>query len=244
VPAVTYDPAVADQYLVARWGGNIQGQGYVVIYKLAGNVGLGQATFTQVGFVGTASTWAPFPPGDLGKQASIPQLLSVGDDRVLAVCVRNNRLYCCHAVMLPVGGPTRSAVQWWEINMASWSVIQVGRIDDPTGAVCYTAPSVSVNARDDLLIGHAQFSATIHPSGSYAVRAGGAPIASNTFAPGLNSYFKTFGGTSNRWGDYSHAQVDPADDVNFWTVQEFADQPRDTWATMWTCVPVGAGQIA
>ena len=122
----------------------------------------------------------------------------MGDDRILGACVRNGRLYCCQAVMLPTGGPTRSAVQWWEIDVANWSVLQVGRIDDPTGAVCCAAPSLSVNAQNDLLIGHAQFSANTHPSGGYMLRsAGGQPQPSNLFAPGLNTYFKTFGGPSN-----------------------------------------------
>ena len=111
--------------------------------------------------------------------------------------------------------------------------MQVGRIDDPQGTVCYSAPSISVNMHNELLIGHAQFSPTIHASGSYALRSAvGATMASTVFAPGLERYFKTFGGTTNRWGDYSYAQVDPVNDADFWTVQEFADQQPDTWATM------------
>ncbi len=118
--------------------------------------------------------------------------------------------------------------------MATWTVLNVGRIDDPTAAVSYSAPSLAVNAQNDLLIGHAAFSGNIHPSGAYTLRtAGTAPSPSNLFASGLNTYFKTFGGPSNRWGDYSHAQVDPTNDRDFWTVQEFADAPANTWATMW-----------
>jgi hypothetical protein len=237
VPAVTYDAGVADQYLVARWGGNIQGQGFLVVYKLSGNVALGQATLTQIGFLGTALTWDAFPPADLGRQSGTPAKVAVGDDRVLAACVRNGKLYCCQAVMLPTGGATRSAVQWWEIDTTNWSVLQVGRIDDATGAVSCAFPSLSVNAQNDLLVGHAQFSANIHPSGGYMFRtAGGQPQASILFASGLNTYFKTFGGTTNRWGDYTHTQVDPVNDLDFWTVQEFADAQADTWATKWAHV--------
>ncbi len=49
-------------------------------------------------------------------------------------------------------------------------------------------------------------------------------------------YFKTFGGTKNRWGDYSATQVDPSDDHSFWTVQELAGARPDTWATRWARV--------
>jgi hypothetical protein len=234
VPVVTYDGGVNDQFLVARWSGNIQGQGFLIVYRLSGNVALNSATLTQLGFLGTPLTWDAFPPGDLGTQSGTPRRLNVGDDRILSACVRNGKLYCCHAVMLPAGGPTRSAVQWWEIDTGNWSVLQVGRIDDPTGAICVSAPSLAVNSQTDLLIGHATFSANIHPSGAYMLRTAGAqPQPSNVFAPGQNTYFKTFGGTSNRWGDYSYTQVDPANDVDFWTVQEYAGANVDSWATKW-----------
>jgi hypothetical protein len=237
VPAVTHDPGVADQYLVGRWGGNIQGQGFLVVYKLSGNVALGTATLTQLGFLATPQTWDAFPPGDIGPQTGTPRRVAVGDDRMLSVCLRDGRLYCCHAVMLPAGGPARSAVQWWEIDTATWAVLQVGRIDDPTGAVHSSAPSLAVNARGDLLIGHARFSAGTHPSGAHMLRlAGGAQPSSTVFAPGRNTYFKTFSGTTNRWGDYSHSQVDPVNDIDFWTVQEYAGQQPDTWATRWAQV--------
>lgn len=240
VPAVTHDGNVTDQFLIARWGGNIQGQGLLVVFKLAGNVALGNATLTQLGFLATPLTWDPFSQGDIGPQSGTPNRVSVGDDRIQSVCIRNGKLYCCHTVMLPAGGPTRSAVQWWEVdtsNASNWSVLRVGRIDDPTGATFFSAPSHAVNSQNDLLIGYAQFSAGIHPSGAYMLRsAGSQPQPSNIFAPGQNTYFKTFGGSSNRWGDYSYAQVDPTNDVDFWTVQEYASSTVDTWATKWAHV--------
>jgi hypothetical protein len=238
VPVVTYDSTQNDQFIVSRWSGNIQGKGYLVCYRLSGNVGTGQATLNRIGFLTTPLTWDSFPPADLGQQSSIPQRVSVGDDRILSACYRNGRLYCCHTVMLTTGGPTRSSIQWWEIDTASWTVLNVGRLDDPTGANCYSSPSMAVNSQDDLLIGHSIFSATIHPSSGFALRkSGGALQPTQIFAPGLERYFKTFGGPANRWGDYSHTQVD-LNDIDFWTTQEFAGATPDTWATMWTNVTI------
>jgi hypothetical protein len=46
----------------------------------------------------------------------------------------------------------------------------------------------------------------------------------------------------NRWGDFNETSVDPADDLTFWTVQEYAepqlspDCPTDftgLWGTWW-----------
>ena len=42
---------------------------------------------------------------------------------------------------------------------------------------------------------------------------------------GDGAYFKTFSGTENRWGDYSATVVDPVNDTDFWTIQEYAANP-------------------
>ena len=238
VPAVTYDAGFDDQFLLARWSGNIQNQGYLVVYRLSGNVATGNATLTRVGFITTAQTWASFPPGDIAPQTATNELLSVGDDRLLTVCYRKGKLYACHAIMLPTANPTRSAVQWFEIDTTNWNVLTLERIDDPSGNTFYSAPSLAVNSEGHVMIGHAQFAPTIHGSGSFTLRSAPASAPAPTvFAPGLNTYKRPaiFGGNSNRWGDYSHTQVDP-NDTDFWTVQQFADNPVDTWATMWTKV--------
>jgi hypothetical protein len=54
-----------------------------------------------------------------------------------------------------------------------------------------------------------------------------------TLKDGLTTYFKTFSGTVNRWGDYSAAQVDPVNDVDLWTIQEYAASPANRWGTWW-----------
>lgn len=47
---------------------------------------------------------------------------------------------------------------------------------------------------------------------------------------------------SNRWGDFSATVVDPADDVTFWTIQEYAAIPTNYylggWATWWAAISV------
>jgi hypothetical protein len=64
------------------------------------------------------------------------------------------------------------------------------------------------------------------------------------FQAGQDCYSKDFGGGENRWGDYSHTMVDPTDDLNFWTIQEYA-RPQappalmgstSKWGTRWAKV--------
>ena len=40
-------------------------------------------------------------------------------------------------------------------------------------------------------------------------------------------------GNRNRWGDYSATAVDPVNDLDFWTLQEFASAIPDDWGTWW-----------
>jgi hypothetical protein len=232
VPAVTYDANFADQYLVSSWGGQISGgNGALAVWQITGSPAAGTAAITRLGFVNGVRAWDSFTPRpDFAPQSAISNGVDTGDDRMLSVIFRQGALYCCHSISLPAGGATRSSVQWWNVTVGNWAA-SAGLIDDPTGVVFYAFPSMALNQRGDILIGHAQFSPNIHPSGAYyLVPASGAPSGA-IFAAGQNSYYKTFGGPSNRWGDYSVTQPDPADPLRFWTIQEYASAQADTWAT-------------
>jgi hypothetical protein len=64
------------------------------------------------------------------------------------------------------------------------------------------------------------------------------------FKAGEAPYVKRFTGTRNRWGDYSNTVVDPLNDLDFWTIQEYAGTPAgggcssncDRWGTWWAKV--------
>ncbi len=47
---------------------------------------------------------------------------------------------------------------------------------------------------------------------------------------GLGNYVVTFGGTRNRWGDYSGIQLDPVDEYGVWTFTEYV-AATNTWGT-------------
>jgi hypothetical protein len=112
---------------------------------------------------------------------------------------------------------------------------------------------VSVNAAGDALIGFTQASTTTFYAAAYAFRPAGAAAGTTddprVYQAGLGSYVKTFGSGRNRWGDYSHVVVDPVNDTDFWTVQEYAAAPvglgdgSGRFATRWAKVvpPAVAG---
>jgi len=242
-PAATLDAAMNDQYLVSSWTGNDgSGKGALAVWLLSGSAAAGTVALTRVGFVNGTGAWDSFPPaGEFGPQSGIADRLDVGDDRMLTVIYRDGKLHCCHTVMLPAGGATRAAVQWWEMPVNTWSAT-VGMLDDSAANVFYAYPSLAVNMQGDKLIGHAQFSAAAHPSGAYLLLLADGSRAAAVFAAGQNTYVKRFGGAKNRWGDYSATQIDPRDDHSFFTVQEYASA-KDTWATRVAHVTTIAGQV-
>lgn len=102
-----------------------------------------------------------------------------------------------------------------------------------------------MNKNNDVLIGYSRFSAGTYASAGYAFRK--SSDAPNTLQPevlfkaGEASYFKDYGTGRNRWGDYSATVEDPQNDVDMWTIREYAALPQggvDRWATWWAGVTV------
>lgn len=242
MPASTYDPGQNDHFLVSRWTGNSQGDGFYALYAVTGSIPAGNLALNRVGFIqATGVIWDSFPPTrDFAPQQGTPQRLATGDDRILGAVFRNGTLWLSHTVFLPAGGPTRASAQWLQAQSGTWNVLQIGRIDDPTGQEFYAFPTLAVNQKGRALIGMSRFTATQFASSAYAIREPSDPPGTmrtpNVYMSGLNSYFKTFGGGINRWGDYSSTQVDPLNDLDLWTIQEYASANQNFWATRWAQV--------
>jgi hypothetical protein len=240
VPAVTLDPDVSALYLVSNWNGNSDGNGVLRLYKITGPIG--SEVLTPVAFVATPNPWAPLL-GGLGEQFC-PQK---GDPRGIfcfgapEVFFRNGTIWMTHGILLPADAPTRSAIQWWQLA-PDGVILQRGRLEDATGARYYAFPSIAVNRSGDMLLGFARFSAEEFASGSYAYRAAGDPLgtlrAERVLKAGEDSYVWDQDGFGTiRWGDYSATSVDPVNDADFWTIQEYA-AARDAngnsrWGTWW-----------
>lgn len=238
VPASTYDPGETTQYLVSVVNGSFQGSGYYGLYEITGSVANGTAALSSLGFLETTgTTWAGATPADPAPQLGSPERIDAGDDRILSVVLRNGRLWFSHTAFLPEDSVRQSVAQWVEAEVHPATVHQLGRVGDAAPDHFTAFPTLAVNRRNDALLGFSHFSPTQHGSGGYAFRAVGDPLGTmrtkQDYAPGRSPYFKTFGGTKNRWGDYSATQVDPVDDQGFWTVQERASTLPDTWATRW-----------
>jgi hypothetical protein len=240
-PAVTYDTTLSTMYIVENWNGNSSGNGYLRLSTITGAVGSEVLTL-GIAFPSTPNPWDSAPPGglDFAPQLGSTQKINDGDADVQNTVYRNGSLWCAQTVFLPAGGAaTRSSIQWWQLG-TSGAVLQRGRIDDPTGNVFYGFPSIAVNQNNDLLIGYSRFSSAQYAGASYSFRAASDPASTlrnpAVLKDGQASYYKTNGGTRNKWGDFSSTVVDSLNDSDFWTIQEYAATPSggvDRWGTWW-----------
>jgi len=241
-PATTYDNALGTIYMVEDWNGNFSGNGFLRISTITGTVG-SEVYTAGTAFVATPNPWADFPPGgaDFAPQMGTTNKIQNGDSRMLKVVYRNGSLWGAHSAFLPASTPTRTAAQWWQFK-SDGTVQQFGRVDDPTGVLFFAFPTIAVNAQNDALLGYSSFSASQFPSADYSVRLASDPP--NTMRSDLllkageAIYFKTFGSGRNRWGDYSNTVVDPVNDLDMWTIQEYASSPNfpngdNRWSTWW-----------
>jgi hypothetical protein len=237
-PALTYDAAESNLFVVDVYNG---GNGKLRLRKITGNVG-SETLSSAIGYPTSSTTWAQ--SGAITNYGFAPQSgtgvrLDAGDNRITSCVFRNGKIWCAHNIFLPVSGPSRCSVMWWQVDSLA-SPVQNGIINDPTGAVFYAYPSIAVNSTDDALIGYSYLSSSSHPCSGYSLRCHSDPMDSLEhpfiYRHGLNSYYQTFSGSKNRWGDYSGTCVDPKNDMDFYTVQESVPVTQNLWDTWWAHV--------
>lgn len=241
-PAYTYDNTLNKIYLLQNWS---SAGATWRMWEITGTTH--PLTMTSLGFPTNNSAWSA--TGVLAAQPTVAasQYIDAGDTRMHNVVYRNGKLWGTQGIFLPSGAsPTRASVQTWEINPTGLTVNQSIRIDDNDGIApqeFFYYPSIAVNANNDLLMGFAHSSVNHFAGGMYAYRKStdaASTIRENVrFINGLATYYKTYSGTRNRWGDYTATVVDPVNDTDFWTLQEFASTNNgtyDRWSTQWAKV--------
>ncbi len=171
-------------------------------------------------------------PGDIAEQAGEARKLATNDARISSGVLVNGKIWCAQHIGITA---TNVAVQWWQLNAAQGAgfgnILQRGRIGDGIPNNYRWFPSIAVNSSEDVIIGYTVSTSISNVSSAYSFRTNQTPanttLEENIYKVGLSTYYKTFGGTRARWGDYSHSAIDPADE-SLWTIQEYADQRLGT----------------
>lgn len=253
-PAVTLDNSVTNlflaQNLAGRYplvsGGQTNYVGIMRLYEIYGPVGT--ESIRAFEHYATNTPWADAPPvEDFAPQLGLNLKIMNNDSRVRSVITRDNTIWCAHNIFLPATNASRTSVQWWQFN-TDGSVRQTSRIDDPAGIRFFAFPSVAVNRFGDALVGYSSFATNQYASASYSYRnyndQGGTLQLENIYWQGDGIYYRT--ASRQRWGDYSATVVDPLNDADFWTIQEYAATPvspgttlgNGRWGTWWAKLEV------
>ena len=128
-------------------------------------------------------------------------------------------IWAVHSV---AGSGGNAALQWYEIEESTDTMLQFGLIENVTED--YHEPSIAVNSMGDVVIGYSCSGPALNVSTCISV--GETILGVTAFeprqivTPGAGLYFQLVRGR-NRWGDYSATVVDPDDECTFWTMQEF-----------------------
>ncbi len=228
VPSATYDTNLQSMFLLAlrpdTRGSYTDFPPLLRIYELTGAFGAEALTFRTNAIA--PITWPPGIGLPSGYQLGTPQVIDIREKSLDNVIYRNGTLWTVHN-MFPSDTSDRSDIQFWNIT-TNGQVLQFGRVDDPTGLKRYGFPSIAVNKSNDVLIGYTRFASNAYISANYTFHAGTDPTntlrGDSILKPGEAPF--TVGDPnvfrSERWGDYTQTVVDPVNDTDFWTLQEYA----------------------
>lgn len=178
----------------------------------------------------------PTQPQQLG--GGLPLLESGGRQIRSNGIYRDSALWVVHAV---AAGPNNeySAVRYVKLNPHS----KTKEEDVAFGAsgYWYFYPAIAVNKNQDVLITYSRSGLTEYAGAYVSGRKKADPPGLSTsviMKEGAGNYILTFGGTRNRWGDYSGAAVDPSDMTTMWAHTEYAAN-TNLWGTWISSAKIG-----
>ena len=228
-PAQTMDTTTTTEWLVQNANGNSGGSGYVQVGSITGTVAA--PAYNAGSQLGVAQPWnenAVQAP----QQGGGSNLIDNDDTRIYSSEFINGSLWFAHTVWLPASGTaTYSGVDWWQVNPATLTVQQFGRV--ASSPSWYYYPCIYANAAGDALLGYSASSSSLYAGAVYAFHASADAINTMetlyTYKAGVSSFAPSGFGGDFRWGDYTSVAVDPNDN-SFWVAGEWANT-GNLWAT-------------
>ena len=190
------------------------------------------ATITDVGNVSVPSFGSPPDAPALGSSTNLD---TVGD-RLMNAVYRDGSLWTCHTINYS----GRAACRWYEIDPVSVTLIQSGTVS--SGSLHYFFPSIMVNTHGDVAMGFTGSSSSQY-AGAYFTGRRASDSLGEMAAPvqyragtGPQNNIDSYG--RNRWGDYSYTSLDPDNESDFWTIQEYGHSVNK-WGTQIAVLRVG-----
>ena len=224
----TMDTTTLTEWLVQDANG---ASGLVQIGSITGT--LTAPTYNTGSQMGNSSPWNENSVQAVQKGGGT-NLIDNDDTRIYSSEFINGSMWFAHTVWLPATGTaTYSGVDWWQLNPATLTLQQFGRVSDATTPSWYYYPCIYANAAGDALLGYSVSSTSQYASAVYSFHASADAI--NTmenlydYKAGIASFAPSGFGGDFRWGDYTSVAVDPNDN-SFWAAGEWANS-GNLWAT-------------
>ena len=203
---------------------------YVSTVSGANGAGATLALSTTINSVAGAAPQAPNQPGGT--------VYDPGDNRISSGPYQvGNNIYFANTVL----NGTRDQIQWGVLDAATQTLAHSGFIS--MAGLDLTYGSISANANGTFVIGFNGSGASTNISAYDVICSaitGTCGTPSLVYAGLANNYNVTFGGPSNRWGDYSWTTVDPNNPNNFWLFQEYPTS-NTAWGTVITEIGTAIG---
>jgi hypothetical protein len=229
VPGNGFDGNPLGTFLVSYGGLSDGVNEYLDVIQVTDPLGTPNFNFHQfsVGNIDNTAVGTPDAP-QLGSTYTI----ETNDRRALNAVWRGQNLYMCAEVVPPAGADAgQTTAHWWRLSTANPAVISLADQGnagaEDLGAGTHTFfPSVMVDCDLNMAMGFAASNSSIYPGAYYTTRLAGDPAGTvsgtATLHAGTDYYKRFFGGTRNRWGDYSGIALCPVGESDFWVFNEYA----------------------
>ncbi|GJQ61837.1 MAG: hypothetical protein SCALA702_08900 [Melioribacteraceae bacterium] len=193
------------------------GGAYIYVYEI--NDPVGSPTLSK-----SLVQVNPYGGPPLGNQLGGNQYESGGANLRNEPVVQDGVIHFAHAVSMG----SYSAVRYCAFDASTNTVVKDMAMG--TGTHYYSYPALAVAENNDVVISYSRSSSTEYIGSYFTVVKADAnePLGSFQLQDGKANYFKTFGGTRNRWGDYNGAWTDPKDPNNVWVYAEYV-AAANTW---------------
>ena len=166
---------------------------------------------------------------ELANSSIVPQLGStlkldgLGDRMMFRNQYRNFGTYESFVVCRSVSVSSVAALRWYEYRRTGgvFSLYQQSTYAPGDGKFRWM-PSIAMNAAGDIGIAYSVSNASMYPSIYFTGRKATDAINTLTVPESLiQTGAASMTGTYTRWGDYTAMNVDPSDNLTFWTTQEY-----------------------
>lgn len=210
--------------------------------------------FVEIGDIEDVGGIFGFPALPDAPQFGTTYTIEVNDRRALDAVWRNGYLWVTTTINPNYGTDMgETTAHWFKLDTNEFPDALVladqgdlGGEDIATGTYTFF-PAVAVNRNGQTMFGFSGSAPSIFAGAFAAGRnpadPSGSVRESMIVHEGVDWYFRTFGGTRNRWGDYSGISTDPSNVKFFWIFNEYAEE-RGTifpqlpdedgrWGTAW-----------